>query len=419
MPPKNRVGRGNDRNPSRPASCDLMIQARRGPTKRVHLFHETVATMFEAAAALTFVFLTPAAWAADSAPTALIKAGHWKRARPLAEQQYQTSPQNAEAAHLLSLVKLAFGDLDAALSLAEKAVALDAENSAYHYQLAVTCGRTAEKASLFTKGHWAKRFKEEAETAASLDPGNLEARFGLLEYYLQAPRLMGGGKNKARAIAEEIARLDPVSGDLAQARLAEDEKDPTKEREAYDKAAAVGPKTYGDRISIANYFLRPAGNSSQSGGEPGGAPPANPAASEKLAREAAQLEPDRVDAYSTLARLYAGQKRWTELDSTLSESEKKVPDNLTPYFGAGQVLLAQSPVGSKDLARAVRCFRKYLAQGPEADSPALAEAHWRLGLVLEKEGRTGDAASEVEAAIGLNPNLQEAKADLRRIKGGS
>ena len=230
---------------------------------------------------------------------------------------------------------------------------------------------------------------------------------------------MGGGKDKARGIAEEIARPDPVSGDLAQARLAEDEKDPTKEREAYDKAAADGPKTYGDRILIAIYFLRPAGNSSPSGDEPRAGPPAKPVAAEKLAREAAQLEPDGVDAYSTLARLYAGQKRWTELDSTLGESEKNVPDNLTPYFGAGQVLLAQSPVGSKDLARAERYFRKYLSQEPEADSPTLAEAHWRLGLVLEKDGRNRDAAFEVEAAIGLNPNLQKAKADLRRIKGGS
>ncbi len=71
---------------------------------------------------------------------------------------------------MLSLVKLTFGDPDAALSLAEKAVALDPRNSGYHYQLAITCGRKAEKASLFTKGHWAKRFKEEAETAASMVP---------------------------------------------------------------------------------------------------------------------------------------------------------------------------------------------------------------------------------------------------------
>jgi tetratricopeptide (TPR) repeat protein len=398
------------------ALYDLMIQARSKPAEETPQYHAALATMLTA---LTFVLLTPAAWAGDSAPGALIKAGHWKRARTLVEGQYQVNPQDAEAAYLLSRVKLTFDDLDAALSLAEKAVGLDPKNSSYHYQLAVTCGRTAEKASLFSKAHWAKRFKEEAETATSLDPRNMEARFGLLEYYLQAPRLMGGGKDKARAMAEEIAKLDAVSGDLAEARVAEDNKDPTREHEAYGKAAAAGPKTYEDRISIANFFLRPSGSLGQSGSEPESGPPANPAAVEKLAREAAQLEPGRVDAYVALARLYAGQRRWKELDSTLGESEKRVPDNLTPYFGAGQVLLAQSPVGSKDLSRAERFLRKYLAQEPEGDSPSLAEAHWRLGLVLEKEGRKGEAASEVGAAIGMNPNLEKAKADLKRINGGS
>lgn len=408
--------KGRDRSPSPPAWCNLMIQAQSKWAKRIPLIHAPVATVL---AILAIVSLATAARAADSTPAALINAGHWKRARPLVEGQYQVNPENAEAVYLLSRIKLTFGDLDAALSLAEKAVALDPKNSGYHYQLAVTCGRTAEKASLFSKGHWAKRFKEEAETAASLDPRNLEARFGLLEYYLQAPRLMGGGKDKARAMAEEIAKLDAVSGDLAQARVAEDNKDPTKEREVYDKAAAAGPKTYKDLVSIANFFLRPSGNLGQPGNEPEVGVPANPAAAEKLAREAVQVEPGQVDAYVTLARLYAGQKSWKELDKTLGESEKKVPDNFVSYFGAGQVLLAQSQIGSKDLARAERYFRKYLVQQPEGDSPSWAEAHWRLGLVLEKEGRKGEAASEVEASIALNPNLEKAKADLKRIKGGS
>src|SRR5579862_1324590 len=143
------------------------------------------------ACAFPFALFPAPGLAGQADPTAitLVKSGHWKRARPLIEREYQSNPNRAELAWLLSQVKLAYGDLDQALTLAEKAVAVDGKNSDYHYQLAVVCGRTAEKASLFSKGHWAKRFKEEAETAASLDAKNLDARFGLLEYYLQAPRL--------------------------------------------------------------------------------------------------------------------------------------------------------------------------------------------------------------------------------------
>src|SRR5215468_9325061 len=103
------------------------------------------------------------ALANDPAPEALIKAGHWKRARPLVEQHYQANPGDARSAYLLSQVKAAFGDLSAAVTLAEKAVALDSNNADYHVQLGTVCGETAEKASLFAKAGWAHRFKEETD----------------------------------------------------------------------------------------------------------------------------------------------------------------------------------------------------------------------------------------------------------------
>ena len=50
----------------------------------------------------------------------LVRASHWKRARPLAEQLYRRNPDDAQAAYLLSQVKMAFGDLEGALPLAGK-----------------------------------------------------------------------------------------------------------------------------------------------------------------------------------------------------------------------------------------------------------------------------------------------------------
>ena len=76
----------------------------------------------------------------------LVRASHWKRARPLAEQLYRRNPDDAQAAYLLSQVKMAFGDLEGALPLAEKAVVLDGSNASYHYQLAAICGVLAEHA---------------------------------------------------------------------------------------------------------------------------------------------------------------------------------------------------------------------------------------------------------------------------------
>jgi tetratricopeptide (TPR) repeat protein len=335
----------------------------------------------------------------DPAPEALIQAGHWKRARPLVEQRYQANPGDARSAYLLSQVKAAFGDLDAAVKLAEKAAVLDSNNAEYHFQLGVVCGETAEKASLFAKGGWAHRFKEETDKAAALDPKNLDARFALMEYYLQAPRLMGGSKQKAAAMAEEISRISPARGYLAQARLAQEEKDATREEAAFLKALAAAPEDYEILVSTASFYNRDTQRKYDQ--------------AEKESRRAVKVNPGQASAYSSLAFALAAAERWPGLDAALAEAEKNVPDDLSPYYQAGRALLYTG----KELPRAERYFHKYLGQEPEGEAPTLAHAHWRLGLVLEKEGHNPEAVSEIETALRLRPDLGEAKKDLRRLQG--
>ena len=72
-----------------------------------------------------------------------------------------------------------------------------------------------------------------------------------------------------------------------------------------------------------------------------------------------------------------------------------------------------------DLPRAERYARKYLAQEPEPTSSSPAVAHWRLGLVLEKQGRKGDAIAERQSATRMDPKFEQAQKDLKRLKAGS
>ena len=44
-------------------------------------------------------------------------------------------------------------------------------------------------------------------------------------------------------------------------------------------------------------------------------------------------------------------------------------------------------------------------------------AHWRLGLVLEKEGKKADAIAEVQTATRLDPKFEQAQKDLKRLRG--
>ena len=58
----------------------------------------------------------------------------------------------------------------------------------------------------------ARKVKKQLETAVALNPDNLDARSDLLDYYLQAPPLVGGDAAKARAQAQEITKRNAEEG---------------------------------------------------------------------------------------------------------------------------------------------------------------------------------------------------------------
>jgi tetratricopeptide (TPR) repeat protein len=352
------------------------------------------------ATALLLCLFGSVAAASDPAAQALIDGGHWKRLRAMAAPRVAANPNDAEAAYLLGYAKAFLGDLNGALALAERALALNGQNADYHFLVGRICGQKAQDAGIFKGLGLARRFKKEAEIAISLNPNHIEALTDLMEFYYQAPGIVGGDKKKAYVLADQIGKINAARGYLAQAALAgkEKEKDPAKFESLFRKAVEADPRHYGAHISLANIL----GTDSFKKYDE----------SEKLAREAIKIDPDRPSAYAMLATLFVLKDRWQELDAILAEAEKNVPDNLYPYFQAGRLLQNTG----KDLPRAERYFRKYLSQEAEGNYPHHANAHWRLGQVLEKQGRKPEAISEIEAALQLEPEFEPAKKDLKRLK---
>ena len=100
---------------------------------------------------------------------------------------------------------------DQASTWFEKAVKLDSSNSDYHLWLGRAYGEQAQHAegdAFFL----ARKVKKQLETAVALNPDNLDARSDLLDYYLQAPPLVGGDATKARAQAQEITKRNAEEG---------------------------------------------------------------------------------------------------------------------------------------------------------------------------------------------------------------
>ena len=194
---------------------------------------------------------------------------------------------------------------------------------------------------------------------------------------------------------DRIGRVNLAEGCLAQARLAELD-DPEKVEGLLRKAAESQPGNHRARIAMAAYYLS--------------AMHKNYDLAEQYGREALRVDPSRMEAYAILATASAARGNWTDMDAVLARAEKAVPDDPTPYYRAAGAILASG----REIERAERLLRTYLAAEPEGNAPTRAEAHWQLGLVLEKEGRGAEAIGEWSESLRLDSD-SPAKRELKRV----
>jgi Flp pilus assembly protein TadD len=117
-------------------------------------------------------------------------------------------------------------------------------------------GRRAETSSPFTAPGYASKARQNFEKAVGLNPRNVEALNDLFEYYLEAPGFLGGGFDKAVAVAEKIKALDPVEGHWAEAKLAETHKEFGRAEEHLRRAAELAPQEVGRVLDLAHFFAK-------------------------------------------------------------------------------------------------------------------------------------------------------------------
>jgi Flp pilus assembly protein TadD len=148
------------------------------------------------------------------------------------------------------------GEYKKATEVLEKAVTADPGNSDYELWLGRAFGRRAETASPFTAAPNANKARQHFEKAVQLNPHNLDALSDLFEYYLQAPGFMGGGLDKAVGVADQMAAIDPVEGNWAQARLAEKKKEFASAEEHLQRAAELAPHQASRLVDLARFLAK-------------------------------------------------------------------------------------------------------------------------------------------------------------------
>jgi Flp pilus assembly protein TadD len=204
------------------------------------------------------------------------------------------------------------GEFKNATEVLDKAALADPRSSKIQHWLGKAYGRRAETSSFLTAPRFASRCRHHFEKAVELDPNNVEAMNDLLEYYLEAPGILGGGLDKAQVLAEKIGGKDAAEKHYALARLAEKRKEFNTAEQHLRRASELAPQQVGRVIDLAR-FLAKQGKVSES---------------DAAFQRAAKLAPNHPKVLFSQAQAYVESKR--NLDQARRLLETYLKSELTP-----------------------------------------------------------------------------------------
>lgn len=213
----------------------------------------------------------------------------------------------------------------------EKAVAAQPDNSVYHHWLGKAYGRRAETSNPFSAPILASKARQSFEKAVALDARNGEAVNDLFSYYMEAPGFLGGGIDKAEALAPKIKANDPVEYHYAMAQIAEKRKDIRTAEHHFRQAFAMAPRSVGRAIDLAK-FLASQGRQQES---------------DAIFTQAAKVNPDSPRLMFERAHAYVNAKK--NLDEAKALLERYLKSPLTPDDpprAEAQKLLKQAQTGA-------------------------------------------------------------------------
>jgi tetratricopeptide (TPR) repeat protein len=247
----------------------------------------------------------------------------------------------------------------------ERAIRAEPNVALYHLWLGNAVGQQAGEASVVRQPFMARRIKAEFERAVALDPDLLDARDGLIRFYLQAPGVMGGSVEKAREQQREIAKRDAVRGHQAMANIA-----------------------WHGRDTVAT---------------------------ERALRAAVDAVPDSGAVLLTLALRQANWGRIEAAFATLEGFLARHPNHYGVRYQYGRL----AGTTGENLMQGERHLRALLADAewvPGGSAPSRAGAHARLGDILRRQGKRDEARAQYQQALALDANLQIAKEGLRALE---
>ena len=194
-----------------------------------------------------FVFLVPTMIFSQTNFERAEKLFHqdkYAQAKPVFESILSENPNHLKTLEYLGDIEGVNKSWDKAMSYYGKLKSLNPSNANYHYKYGGCLGMKAKESNKFKALGMIDDIKGSFEKAIQLNPNHIEARWALIELYLQLPGIVGGSERKADKYASELLKISPVDGYLAKGHIAEYFNRFKEAEKQYNKAIAVsGSKT--------------------------------------------------------------------------------------------------------------------------------------------------------------------------------
>jgi tetratricopeptide (TPR) repeat protein len=162
--------------------------------------------------------------------------------------------EDASTLFLIGRNYFMLGNFKKASDYLQKATEAQPNSSEYMDWLGRAYGRRAETSNPLTAPGLASKARQAFERAVQLDPKNSEGLSDLFDYYLNAPGFLGGGYEKAAALADKVTAIDPAEGYSEKARLAQKRKEYQNAEQHLRQAVAAAPHEVGHLITLAKFL---------------------------------------------------------------------------------------------------------------------------------------------------------------------
>jgi tetratricopeptide (TPR) repeat protein len=264
------------------------------------------------------------------------------------------NPGDGQAHQLLCRIYYAQDMADNAIHECQLAVSDDPASSDNQVWLGRAYGFKASHANPLSALSLAVKVRVAFERAAQLDAENVHALSDLGEFYVEAPALIGGGLDKAQALATQMQPHFPSQAHRLLALIAEKKKEDAIAEAEFSNAVAAGktPEAY---IDLGHFYQR-------------------------------HHQPDKmVDA----------------LQSGITSDRHKGPS----LVDAASILTDahRSPELAENL------LRTYLSSSGKSDDAPAFKVHVQLGDLLAHRGDSAAAHREYAAALALASNYAPAR----------